>query len=355
VADLSLRGVSKRFGQVEVIRAVDLDVRDGEFVVLVGPSGCGKSTLLRIVAGLEKASAGEIRLDGKTVNDVPAADRGLSMVFQSYALYPHMSVRDNLAFGLENTRTPRGEIEARVAEAARMLRIEELLRRKPRQLSGGQRQRVAIGRALVRRPGIFLLDEPLSNLDAELRVAMRAELAALRRRIGGTMIYVTHDQAEAMTLADRIVVLNAGRIEQVGAPLDIFNEPASRFVAGFIGSPRMNFLAAQAVDGNGGTRLRLGGGSEFAAPSRNGFAAGQALTVGFRPQQAILANEGLPIEVTHVEQLGSETIAHGRAPSGEMILVGQYGQALIKAGERLHLDTQKTRLLLFDEAGKRIS
>jgi multiple sugar transport system ATP-binding protein len=289
------------------------------------------------------------------VNDVPAADRGLSMVFQSYALYPHMSVRDNLAFGLENTRTPRGEIEARVAEAARMLRIEELLRRKPRQLSGGQRQRVAIGRALVRRPGIFLLDEPLSNLDAELRVAMRAELAALRRRIGGTMIYVTHDQAEAMTLADRIVVLNAGRIEQVGAPLDIFNEPASRFVAGFIGSPRMNFLVAEAVDGNDTPRLRLGDGLAVSVPSAAGLAPGQNVTIGFRPQQAVLAADGLPIEVTQVEQLGSETIAHGRVASGETVLVGQYGQAAIRSGERLHLDTEKTRLLLFDEAGRRIS
>ena len=217
MTDLSLRGIKKSFGKVEVLKDIDLDVADGEFVVFVGPSGCGKSTLLRVIAGLEKASGGEIRLDGMVVNDVPAADRGLAMVFQSYALYPHMSVRDNLAFGLENVRTPRAEIEGRVAEVARMLRIEELLQRKPRQLSGGQRQRVAIGRAMVRRPGIFLLDEPLSNLDAELRVAMRAELSGLRKRIGGTMIYVTHDQVEAMTLADRIVVLNAGRIEQIGA------------------------------------------------------------------------------------------------------------------------------------------
>ena len=260
MTDLSLRGVSKSFGRVTAVHDIDLEVQDGEFVVLVGPSGCGKSTLLRIIAGLEKATSGEIRLGGKLVNDMPAADRGLAMVFQSYALYPHMSVRDNLAFGLENARMPRAEIAERVAEAARMLRIEELLQRKPRQLSGGQRQRVAIGRALVRRPGIFLLDEPLSNLDAELRVAMRAEVAALRQRIAGTMIYVTHDQVEAMTLADRIVVLNAGRVEQIGAPLDLFNDPRSRFVAGFIGSPRMNFLEAEAVAAGEGIGVRLAGG-----------------------------------------------------------------------------------------------
>ena len=234
-------------------------------------------------------------MDGAIVNDVPAADRGLAMVFQSYALYPHMSVRDNLAFGLENTRTPRAEIEARVAEAARMLRIEELLGRKPRQLSGGQRQRVAIGRAMVRRPGIFLLDEPLSNLDAELRVAMRAELAALRQRIGGTMIYVTHDQVEAMTLADRIVVLNGGRIEQIGAPLELFNEPQSRFVAGFIGSPRMNFLEAEAVNGSGATRLRFAGGAELPLRTGEEVAAGTRIDVGFRPQQVVFGGEGLPL------------------------------------------------------------
>jgi multiple sugar transport system ATP-binding protein len=357
MTDLSLRQVSKSFGPVEVIHAVDLDVADGEFVVLVGPSGCGKSTLLRIIAGLEKPSSGDIRLGGRRVNEVAAADRGLAMVFQSYALYPHMSVRDNLAFGLENTRTPRAEIAARVAEAARMLRIEELLARKPRQLSGGQRQRVAIGRALVRRPGIFLLDEPLSNLDAELRVAMRAELAALRRRIRGTMIYVTHDQAEAMTLADRIVVLNAGRIEQIGAPLDIFNEPASRFVAGFIGSPRMNFLEAEMRRAAGGViEVALAGGSVLNIPAAaENISREHRLSLAFRPQEAVLGAEGLPLAANHVEHLGSETIVHCRTAADETVLITQHGQAAIRPGDTLHLDPKGTRFLLFDAEGRRIA
>jgi len=356
MTDLSLRGVSKSFGHVKAVHDVDLDVEDGEFVVLVGPSGCGKSTLLRIIAGLEKATSGEIRLGGKLVNDMPAADRGLAMVFQSYALYPHMSVRDNLAFGLENVRMPRAEIAERVAEAARMLRIEELLQRKPRQLSGGQRQRVAIGRALVRRPGIFLLDEPLSNLDAELRVAMRAEVASLRQRIAGTMIYVTHDQVEAMTLADRIVVLNAGRVEQIGAPLELFNDPASRFVAGFIGSPRMNFLEAEAMEAGQGIAVRLASGEMIRIPALDGaVAVGNRVSVGFRPQQARLAAEGLPLEVAQVEQLGTETILHCRTKAAEPVVIAQYGQAAIKAGDTLHLDTAATPLLLFAEDGKRLA
>ncbi|MGI9451392.1 MAG: ABC transporter ATP-binding protein, partial [Geminicoccaceae bacterium] len=247
MADLSLKQVKKYYGDVQVIHGADLEVDDGEFVVLVGPSGCGKSTLLRMIAGLEEASEGEIAIDGEVVNHVPASDRGLAMVFQSYALYPHMSVYKNMAFGLENTRMPRAEIEQRVRRAAEMLRITDYLQRKPKALSGGQRQRVAIGRAIVREPKIFLFDEPLSNLDAELRVAMRKELAALHASIGGTMIYVTHDQTEAMTLADRIVVLNAGNIEQIGSPLDLYNHPNNTFVAGFIGSPRMNLLEAKVV------------------------------------------------------------------------------------------------------------
>jgi len=355
MTDLSLRGVAKSFGKVGALHNIDLDVADGEFVVFVGPSGCGKSTLLRIVAGLEKASAGEIWLGGKLVNDVPAADRGLAMVFQSYALYPHMTVRENLAFGLENTRTPRAEIEMRVAEVARMLRIEELLKRKPRQLSGGQRQRVAIGRAMVRRPGIFLLDEPLSNLDAELRVAMRAELAALRRRISGTMIYVTHDQVEAMTLADRIVVLNSGRVEQIGTPLDLFNEPTSLFVAGFIGSPRMNFLGATAsANGPRAVDLTLAGGATLTMPVDEAESAAGSVTVGFRPQQAALADEGLALDVRQVERLGSETILHCQTGAQENVVVAQYGQIPIEADQILHLDLMRTPLLLFAENGRRI-
>ena len=242
---IKLTNVMKSYGRVDVLHDINLEIADGEFVVFVGPSGCGKSTLLRTIAGLERPTSGEIAIGGKGVTTVPAADRGLAMVFQSYALYPHMSVRQNLAFGLENTRLPRPEIADRIAEAARMLDIEQLLDRRPGQLSGGQRQRVAIGRAIVRRPVAFLLDEPLSNLDAELRVSTRAELAGLHARLNATMIYVTHDQVEAMTLADRIVVLRAGRIEQVGTPLELYNQPANRFVAGFIGAPHMNFLKAE--------------------------------------------------------------------------------------------------------------
>jgi multiple sugar transport system ATP-binding protein len=355
MTDLLLRGVSKSFGKVAALENIDLDVKDGEFVVFVGPSGCGKSTLLRIIAGLEKASAGEIRLGGELVNDVPAADRGLAMVFQSYALYPHMTVRQNLAFGLENTRTPRGEIDERVAEVSRMLRIGELLHRKPRQLSGGQRQRVAIGRAMVRRPGIFLLDEPLSNLDAELRVAMRAELAALRTRIRGTMIYVTHDQVEAMTLADRIVVLNAGRVEQIGTPLELYNEPASRFVAGFIGSPRMNFLEARVESaGADAIALKFAGGA-VQIRSDGPAETGQSVTVGFRPQQVVLADQGLPITVQQVEQLGSETILHCRTAADESVVVAQYGQLSVDVGQTLNIDTARTPLFLFGGDGRRVA
>ncbi len=242
MATLELRQVTKSFGPTKVIHGIDLSINHGEFIVFVGPSGCGKSTLLRMIAGLEPVTTGAVAIDGQVVNEVPAAERGLAMVFQSYALYPHMSVRQNLSFGLENLKTPKPEIQKRVAEAARMLRMEQLLERRPGQLSGGQRQRVAIGRAVVREPKIFLFDEPLSNLDAELRVQMRTEIGSLHQRLGNTMIYVTHDQVEAMTMADRIAVLKDGRLEQFGRPLDLYNRPANLFVAGFIGSPRMNFL-----------------------------------------------------------------------------------------------------------------
>src|ERR1700751_505485 len=245
MSSLQLHQVVKRFGATTVVREVDLAVNDGEFVVFVGPSGGGKSTLLRMIAGLESVSAGDILIDGRRANDVSAAQRGLAMVFQSYALYPHMTVYQNMAFGLENIRTPRPEIDVKVQAAARLLRLDALLDRRPTQLSGGQRQRVAIGRAIVREPTIFLFDEPLSNLDAELRVQMRTEITALHQRLKTTMIYVTHDQVEAMTMADKIVVLRGGRVEQIGAPLDLYNEPRNRFVAGFIGSPRMNFLSVK--------------------------------------------------------------------------------------------------------------
>ncbi len=248
---LKLEGVEKSYGAARIIRGVDIAAEKGEFVVFVGPSGCGKSTLLRMVAGLEEVSGGEIFIEGARVTDLEPAQRKVSMVFQSYALFPHMSVRDNIAFGLKMSKVPQAEIDRQVAEAARILRMEDLLDRKPRQLSGGQRQRVAIGRAIVRHPKLFLFDEPLSNLDAELRAQMRVEIARLHRNLGVTMIYVTHDQVEAMTLADRIVVLRAGQVEQIGSPKDLYERPANTFVAGFIGSPKMNFLSATVTSRNG--------------------------------------------------------------------------------------------------------
>ncbi|MGO4573983.1 ABC transporter ATP-binding protein [Microvirga sp. 2TAF3] len=347
MSNLALHQITKRFGAVNVLHGIDLEVRDGEFVVFVGPSGCGKSTLLRIIAGLEAASSGEIRLDDRLVNSVSAADRGLAMVFQSYALYPHMSVRQNLAFGLENIRMPKAEIEARVMEAARMLLIEPLLNRRPGQLSGGQRQRVAIGRAIVRRPGIFLLDEPLSNLDAELRVVMRAELAALHERLDATMIYVTHDQTEAMTLADRIVVLRDGRVEQVGTPLELYNKPANRFVAGFIGSPRMNFIEAL-VD-----RASLDVGGRRHGMTGIELAPGTPVTLGVRPHEVDITDveDGtLALEITLVEQLGAETVLHGKTHLGGNFTLTSPGQGRFAAGDRVGL-ALPSELHVFDAQG----
>jgi len=267
MADLELAGVRKSFGPVEILHGIDLSVRNGEFCVFVGPSGCGKSTLLRLIAGLEEVSDGRIAIDGRDVTDVQPAQRGIAMVFQSYALYPHMDVYENMAFGLKRARYPKAEIEARVQRAARTLHIENLLARRPRDLSGGQRQRVAIGRAIVREPKLFLFDEPLSNLDAALRVEMRVELAKLKAELGATIVYVTHDQIEAMTLADRIVVMSDGRVEQAGAPLDLYRAPANLFVAGFIGSPKMNFVPAQAVAmQDGALVVRLFDGATLALP-----------------------------------------------------------------------------------------
>ncbi|NIX78364.1 sn-glycerol-3-phosphate ABC transporter ATP-binding protein UgpC [Microvirga terricola] len=350
MSHLSLQQITKQFGAVNVLHGIDLEVRDGEFVVFVGPSGCGKSTLLRIIAGLEASNAGEIRLDGRVVNDVSAADRGLAMVFQSYALYPHMSVRQNLAFGLENSRMPKAEIEARVMEAARMLLIEPLLHRKPGQLSGGQRQRVAIGRAIVRRPGIFLLDEPLSNLDAELRVVMRAELAALHKRLAATMIYVTHDQTEAMTLADRIVVLRDGRVEQVGSPLELYNRPANRFVAGFIGSPRMNFVEASV------TPAGLDVGGRRHPVSDINLAPGASITLGVRPHEVDIADvdDGtLALEISLVEQLGAETVIHGKTHLGTSFTLTAPGQGRFAVGDRIGI-ALPSEVHVFDETGSSV-
>ena len=338
MGQIRLEGLYKRFGAHEVLTDINLEVGEGELCVFVGPSGCGKSTLLRQISGLDKPSAGKVFIDGADVTNISAADRGLAMVFQSYALYPHMSVKQNLAFGLQNMKMPKDEIEKRIAEVARMLEIEPLIARRPGQLSGGQRQRVAIGRAIVRDPTAFLLDEPLSNLDAELRVSMRAELAALHARLKATMIYVTHDQIEAMTLADRIVVLRQGKIEQVAPPLELFDRPVNRFVAGFIGAPSMNFLTT--VD---------------AAPLLAGNAPAGAATVGVRPQHLRRMEKGLDLAVTLVEALGTETVIHGVLPSGQKLLSTVSGHLKVTPGEHLTVGADPDQLHYFAEDDKRIA
>ncbi len=352
MATLELRQVTKSFGPAKVIHGIDLAIDHGEFIVFVGPSGCGKSTLLRMIAGLEPVSTGEVAIDGAVVNAVPAAERGLAMVFQSYALYPHMSVRQNLSFGLENIKTPKPEIQKRVAEAARMLRMEQLLERRPGQLSGGQRQRVAIGRAVVREPKIFLFDEPLSNLDAELRVQMRVEIGNLHQRLGNTMIYVTHDQVEAMTMADRIAVLKDGRLEQFGRPLDLYNRPANLFVAGFIGSPRMNFLNGKvaAADAAGVTVALDGGGTVSVPCAAGGAREGAPVKLGVRPEHIGLAEAGdAKLSVAITEQLGGESYLHGALPSGETLSVRLAGQTKVNRGDSVGLTLAEPSLRhLFD-------
>ncbi|WP_340301210.1 ABC transporter ATP-binding protein [Roseobacter sp. HKCCD5988] len=330
MSDLQLKSVIKRYGSVEVIHGIDLEIKSGEFCVFVGPSGCGKSTLLRMISGLEGITGGDVVIDGVVVNHVPAAQRELAMVFQSYALYPHMSVRGNLSFGLENLKMPKAEISRRVEEAACMLRIEAYLNRRPGQLSGGQRQRVAIGRAVVREPKIFLFDEPLSNLDAELRVTMRREIGNLHRRLGNTMIYVTHDQVEAMTMADKIAVLRDGRLEQFGTPLELFNNPNNRFVAGFIGSPAMNFLKGEIAEGG----VALAAGGHIPLGPRSGVGQGDAIELGIRPRDISIAKTGgVKGEVTEVEQLGSESYIFVTLPSGEPLVIHQAGQTDIAIGQ----------------------
>ena len=339
MSTLELRSVTKRFQQVDVIRGVDLQVRHGEFVVFVGPSGCGKSTLLRLIAGLESASGGDILIDDQRVNDIGAADRGCAMVFQSYALYPHMTVRANMAFGLENAKVARQEISRLVGEAATLLRLDPLLDRKPTQLSGGQRQRVAIGRAIVRDPKIFLFDEPLSNLDAELRVSMRAELRELHQRLGATMVYVTHDQVEAMTMADRIVVLRDGRIEQVGAPQALYERPCNTFVAGFIGSPRMNFIPA----------------SHAAALGRAGSGPSQASQLGVRPEHLHLApqGQGLALTLRAAEYMGANSLVQGDLADGTRIETLIEGPAP-GIGQTLWLQADAHHIHAFDAQGLRL-
>jgi multiple sugar transport system ATP-binding protein len=357
---ITLRNIDRSFGTVKVLQDINLDIRDGEMMVLVGPSGCGKSTLLRLIAGLDRPTSGTIEIDGADVTQVTAAARGLAMVFQSYALYPHMTVRQNLAFGLENLRMPKAEIASRIAEAARMLEIAPYLDRRPGQLSGGQKQRVAIGRAVVRNPTAFLLDEPLSNLDAELRVSTRAEIAALHKRLATTMIYVTHDQVEAMTLADRIVVMRAGRIEQIGAPLDLYNRPENLFVAGFIGAPRMNLLPVKVLSANAGGIVVEGAGGLTTAISGNGSALkpGDDATLGVRPHDiAVSSNRAGDIEakVTLVEALGPETVVHAEIAGNRKLIAVLDGQKVATGAETIRLSFDPDRAHLFDAAGRRVA
>jgi len=334
MGSISLRNVKKSFGEVQIIPDISLDIHDGEFVVFVGPSGCGKSTLLRLIAGLEDTSGGTILLDGEDMTKAPPARRGLAMVFQSYALYPHMTVRDNIAFPLKMAKAPQSVIDQKVEYAARTLNLSSYLDRRPRALSGGQRQRVAIGRAIVREPKAFLFDEPLSNLDAALRVNMRLEITELHQQLKTTMIYVTHDQVEAMTMADRIVVLNAGNVEQFGSPLDLYKKPANRFVAGFIGSPRMNF-----VDGP-------------EASNHN------AHSIGVRPEHFQLSTTSLPGtwkgKVGVAEQLGSDTFLHVHVEGLGLMTIRTDGDQTFSHGDDVYLTPDPTRIYRFDQAGKAI-
>lgn len=355
MSGLSLKGISKSYGSVEVIENLNLDVNSGEFLVLVGPSGCGKSTLLRMIAGLEEISDGTISIGDRIVNDLPASQRNLSMVFQSYALYPHMDVRKNLAFGLTNLKMPKSEINRRVQEASDILQIGELLNRKPRQLSGGQKQRVAIGRAIVREPELFLFDEPLSNLDAELRVQMRVELASLYNRLGTTMIYVTHDQVEAMTMATRIVVLRAGKIEQIGTPYELYNQPQNLFVAGFIGSPKINTLPATASSNEGGLQINITNIGKFsyvdlATTTPN-------ISVCIRPESFKInqtAELNLDVEIILVEYLGSEIFLHVKIATGQTLMVQASGKSNYKLGEKISISANPQDCHYFDADGQRI-
>ncbi len=345
MAHLSLKNVGKTYGgsNQAAVAGVDIEIADGEFIVLVGPSGCGKFTLLRMVAGLETVTDGEIRIGDRVVNQLDPAERDIAMVFQNYALYPHMSVRDNMAYGLKNRKTPKAEIEARVAEAARMLELGPYLDRKPRALSGGQRQRVAMGRAIVRQPAAFLFDEPLSNLDAKLRVTMRMEIRRLQKRLGTTSLYVTHDQLEAMTLADRLVVLNGGRVEQIGAPLEVYRKPASTFVAAFIGSPAMSLLDARFENG----QVMVDG--HALAPVGN---APGPVTLGLRAEDLRIASTGVPMRVDYVEELGAHRIVHGAIGDQSVAVVDNGGAAL---AETVHVLVDPAKLHLFETStGRRM-
>jgi multiple sugar transport system ATP-binding protein len=341
--------VHKHFGSTHVIRGVDVEIADGEFCVLVGPSGCGKSTLLRMIAGLEEISAGEIAIGGTVVNRVPPKERDIAMVFQNYALYPHMTVRDNMSFALMLAKEPKGEIDARVKKAADILGLAQLLARYPRQLSGGQRQRVAMGRAIVRDPQVFLFDEPLSNLDAKLRVQMRTEIKELHQRLRTTSIYVTHDQIEAMTMADKIVVMRDGVVEQTGDPLSLYDSPSNTFVAGFIGSPAMNMVPGVAKQANGATVIEFEGGASLPVPQDARPAPGQKVLYGIRPEHCQLADGGLPADVVVVEPTGADTQLYCRFNGQELTSLVR-DRVSCRAGDRIGLKPDLARAHLFDAA-----
>jgi len=353
MADIVLNEVSKAYGPVQVLDNVSMHIKSGEFIVFLGPSGCGKSTLLRMIAGLEEVNGGEIHIGGRRVDQLPPNQRGVAMVFQNYALYPHMTVRENMSFGLQNVGTDKAEIARRVEDAARMLEIEALLDRRPAQLSGGQRQRVAIGRAIVREPQAFLLDEPLSNLDASLRVRTRVELAQLHQRIGTTMVFVTHDQTEAMTLASRIVVMNNRRVEQIGTPMDVYSRPATRFVAAFVGSPAMNFLPVSGLGDSDGQAVVEAGGARVQThiatsrlPGRDG------LTLGVRPEALKVVGEGGAFAgvVELLERLGDRTLVHVRLADGQLVVAEDIGRSALEPGAPVSLaaDPGETHLFAAD-------
>ena len=355
MAGVSIRSVKKSYGEIEVIHGIDCEIADGEFIVILGPSGCGKSTLLRMIAGLEEITAGEIAIGGRVVNDLEPKDRDIAMVFQNYALYPHMTVYDNMAYGLRIRGMSKAEIDMRVKKAAAILELDGLLARKPRQLSGGQRQRVAMGRALVREPSVFLFDEPLSNLDAKLRVQMRIEIRRLHQTLKTTSIYVTHDQVEAMTLADRLIVMNAGRAEQIGSPMEVYARPATTFVAGFIGSPAMNMLPGRL--GDDGTVEVAGVRLPVAAPVAG--TAGRPVTVGMRPEHIARADQGtrtFDLHVDVVETLGADTLVHGRiGGAGNELIVRLPGSVTTGPGDVVPLAVAPQNLHLFDaETGARL-
>ena len=358
MADVSLRDIYKSFGKNEVIHGISCDIHDGEFIVILGPSGCGKSTVLRMIAGLEVITAGEIAINGNVVNQLEPADRDIAMVFQNYALYPHMTVFNNMAYGLKIRRMPRAEIEKRVQRAAEILELAEFLDRKPRQLSGGQRQRVAMGRCIVREPKVFLFDEPLSNLDAKLRVQMRLELRNLHESLGITSVYVTHDQVEAMTLGDRLIVMDDGYAAQIGSPLEVYERPATRFVAGFIGSPAMNFLAARLS--SGGNAIEIPGSIHIPVDSGGLLNySGKEVTLGIRPEHFELTEQkegAMHLRVNHVELLGADTLVHGHFGDEKTLLTTRLPDIYhFKKGSTLSLTVSPEKLHLFDlDSGNRI-